>query len=55
MIDAPIIREPIVDGSVRLSGGLTHERAKELARMLRAGWLPLPLNIIEREIVEPRR
>jgi len=55
VIDAAIIREPIVDGAVWLSGGLNLERAKELIMLLRAGRSLLPLNIVERQIVEPRR
>jgi preprotein translocase subunit SecD len=55
VIDAPIIREQIADGAVQLSGGLTLQRANDLALLLRAGTLPSRLTIIERQIVEPRR
>jgi preprotein translocase subunit SecD len=53
LIAASVIREPIADGAARLSGGLTLLQARDLATLLRAGTLPLPVTIVERQIVEP--
>jgi preprotein translocase subunit SecD len=55
VIDAPIIREPISDGAMLLSGGLTLQQASDLAKLLRAGMLHAPVTIIEREIIQPRK
>ena len=54
IIAAPTIRARIADGAVLLSGGLTLPQAKELALLLRAGFMSAPLAIIERQIVEPK-
>ncbi|MGV3633289.1 MAG: SecDF P1 head subdomain-containing protein [Pseudorhodoplanes sp.] len=53
VIEAPIIREPIPNGAMLLSGGLTLQRAKDLAKLLRFGTLSA-LTIVERDIVQPR-
>jgi preprotein translocase subunit SecD len=53
VIAAAPIRAPIVDGTVLFSGGLTMERARGLAMLMRAGWLPAQLTVVEQQIVEP--
>jgi preprotein translocase subunit SecD len=55
VIAARIIREPISDGSILLSGDFSLEQAKELVAMLRLGRSLLPLTTIEQQIFEPRR
>jgi preprotein translocase subunit SecD len=53
IISAPAIREPILSGEGRISGSFTAESAAELALLLRAGALPVPLKIIEERVVGP--
>jgi len=51
VITAPVIREPILQGSGQISGSFTVESAKDLAILLRAGALPAPLTVIEQRVV----
>ncbi len=51
VITAPVIREPILQGSGQISGSFTVESANDLAILLRAGALPAPLTIIEERVV----
>ncbi|MEA2905015.1 MAG: preprotein translocase subunit SecD [Alphaproteobacteria bacterium] len=51
VISAPVIREPILQGSGQISGSFTVESANDLAILLRAGALPAPLTIIEERVV----
>ena len=54
IISAPVIKEPIMGGSGRISSDhFSVEEAKDLALLLRAGALPAPLNIIEERMVGP--
>jgi SecD/SecF fusion protein len=53
VLSAPVIREPIAGGSGQISGGFTFEEASDLAAMLRAGALPVPLTVIEERTVGP--
>ncbi|WPX96027.1 Protein translocase subunit SecD [Candidatus Bandiella woodruffii] len=53
IISAPSIREPILSGEGVISGSFTPESASELALLLRAGALPVPLKIIEERVVGP--
>jgi preprotein translocase subunit SecD len=53
IISAPVIREPILGGEGIISGDFTMESANELAILLRAGALPVPLKIIEERIIGP--
>lgn len=53
VLSAPAIREPILAGSVQISGAFTVEQANDLALQVRAGALPAPLSIIEERTVEP--
>jgi preprotein translocase subunit SecD len=53
VLTAPRIKEPICGGSGQITGNFTPESASELALMLNAGALPVPLNVVE-EGVLPR-
>jgi len=53
VISSPIIREPILGGSGQISGGFTVQEANDLAILLRAGALPVPLIILEERTVGP--
>jgi preprotein translocase subunit SecD len=52
VLTAPRINEPICGGSGQISGNFTAESANELAVMLRAGALPVPLTVIEERTVD---
>ncbi|MBT8426649.1 MAG: protein translocase subunit SecD [Erythrobacter sp.] len=51
VISAPVIQEPILGGSGVISGAFTVEDTTTLAALLRAGALPVPLEIIEERTV----
>ncbi len=51
VITAPVIENPILGGSGRITGAGTAEDANNLAILLRAGALPAPLQIIEERTV----
>lgn len=54
MISAPIVNEPILGGSGQISGGkMGIEECKELAVLLNAGALPVPIEIMESMTVSP--
>lgn len=53
VISAPVLTEPILSGSGQISGNFTVETANELALLLRAGSLPVPLEIAEERTVGP--
>jgi len=53
VISAPVIREPIVGGSVQISGNFTLEEANSVAMQLRAGSLPGHLTLVEQQVVQP--
>jgi preprotein translocase subunit SecD len=53
VISAPVIREPITQGSGQISGNFTVQAANDLAVLLRAGALPAPLTVIEQRTVGP--
>ncbi len=50
-ISVPVIREAIPDGTAVISGGFTPEAAKELARNLNYGALPVPIELISTQTV----
>ena len=50
-ISVPVIRESIPDGTAVISGGFTAEGAKELARNLNYGALPVPIELISTQTV----
>jgi SecD/SecF fusion protein len=51
VISAPVIREPILQGTGQISGNFTVEGANDLAVLLRAGALPANLTVIEERTV----
>jgi SecD/SecF fusion protein len=53
VITAPVIRSEIGAGSGEISGGFTTEEAAGLALLLRAGALPVPLQVMEERSVGP--
>lgn len=53
VISAPVIREPILGGNGVISGNFSIQSANELALLLRAGALPVPLKIAEERSVGP--
>jgi preprotein translocase subunit SecD len=52
-ISAPVVQEPILDGKAQISGSFTVETAKHLAILLRAGALPVKVDIVENRTVGP--
>jgi preprotein translocase subunit SecD len=50
---APVIRERISGGQAQITGSFTHEEARDLAIVLRAGALPAPVRIEYESIVGP--
>lgn len=53
VITAPVIRSVIGGGSGEISGSFTPREAGDLALLLRAGALPVPLQVIEERTVGP--
>jgi SecD/SecF fusion protein len=51
IIEAPVIQEAILGGSGQITGNFTTQSANNLAIMLRAGALPVPLKILEERTV----
>ena len=50
---APLVREPILDGSTIISGDFTPEEAKHLETVLETGALPVTLEFSESRVVGP--
>ncbi|MCD6270506.1 protein translocase subunit SecD [bacterium] len=53
LISAPVVREAITMGKAQITGNFTLKEAKELARNLNAGALPVPISLISQETVGP--
>ncbi len=53
VISAPVINEAILGGRAQITGSFTIEEANDLAILLRAGALPVPLHILEERTVGP--
>jgi len=53
LISAPVVQEEISGGKAQITGEFTVEEARELARNLNAGALPLPIHILSSKIVGP--
>lgn len=51
VLSAPVIQEPILGGSGEISGSFTVEETTTLSALLRAGALPVPLEVIEERSV----
>lgn len=52
-ISAPTVQAEITNGRAVISGGFTLEEAKQLARSLKAGALPVPIELIGQQTVGP--
>jgi len=52
-ISTPVVQEPILDGKGQITGKFTVESAKQLAILLRAGALPVKVEILENRSVGP--
>ncbi len=52
-ISAPVVQSEITNGRAVISGGFTLEEAKLLARNLRAGALPVPIELIGQQTIGP--
>lgn len=53
LISSPIVQEEITGGKAQISGKFTIEEAKELARNLNAGALPVPIDLISQKTIGP--
>jgi preprotein translocase subunit SecD len=53
VISSPVINSPIPGGSGVITGAFTLESARDLAVLLRAGALPLPVTVVENRTVGP--
>ncbi|NCC95399.1 MAG: protein translocase subunit SecD [Synergistales bacterium] len=53
VVSAPVVQERITGGAAQISGKFTPEEARNLAIMLRAGALPVPVDILENRSVGP--
>lgn len=53
IITAPMINEPILTGSGQISGSFSFESAKEIAILLRSGSLPVPVKIVQENLIGP--
>jgi len=53
VLSAPVIEEPIIGGTARISGSFTAESANSLAIALRSGALPVELKVVEERTVGP--
>ncbi|WP_417450247.1 protein translocase subunit SecD [Kordiimonas sp.] len=53
VISAPNIQQPILSGSGQITGVGTAAEAQELATLLKAGALPVPLTVLEQRTVGP--
>jgi len=52
-ISTPVVNEAITGGTAQISGEFTVDEAKELARNLNAGALPVPIQLISQQTVGP--
>lgn len=53
IISAPVINGPILGGQGEITGGFSVQTANELALLLRAGALPVPLKVAEERSIGP--
>lgn len=54
IMSAPNIRQPITGGRGEISGSFTVEEAKDLALILKSGSLPVPIEILSKELIGPK-
>ncbi len=53
VIEAPRVNEPILTGNAVITGGFTVDEAKTLSTQLNAGALPVPLTVLEQQVIGP--
>lgn len=53
LVTAPTVNEPIAGGTAVITGGYTLDEAKDLAKRLNEGALPVPLTLVGESIVSP--
>ncbi len=53
VFSAPVIQDKIRGGNAQITGNFTMVEAKDLAIVLRAGNLPVPINIVEERNIIP--
>jgi len=53
LISAPVVQGPISGGRAQITGRFTIEEAKELARNLNAGALPVPITLVSQQSIGP--
>jgi len=53
LISAPVVQEKISGGKAQISGSFTDQEARDLARNLNAGALPVPITLISQQSVGP--
>jgi len=53
LISAPVVQEKIAGGKARITGKFTVSEAREIARNLKAGALPVPITLISQTTVGP--
>lgn len=51
LLSAPVVQEPITNGSAIISGNFTAQSAKELATSLNLGALPVPISLASTETI----
>lgn len=51
LVSAPVIREPITNGTAIISGAFTAEEARALARNLNLGALPVPIELVSTQSI----
>jgi len=52
-ISSPTVQEKISGGKAQITGSFTAQEAKDLARNLNAGALPVPINLISQQTIGP--
>ena len=53
VLSAPIVQEPIAGGKAQITGNRSVEEAQKIALLLRAGALPVPVELVEIRTVGP--
>lgn len=53
LLSAPVVQEPITGGTAQITGKFTVEEAKDLAKNLNAGALPVPIKLVSQQSVGP--
>lgn len=53
LLSAPVVQQPILDGSAVITGGFTVDEAKQLAIAINSGSLPVPIKLVEQRNIGP--